>query len=42
MAYLDGFRNIVILLSDSGKETDLRALQRTACERMGIPFVKDL
>ena len=42
LAYLDGFRNIVILLSDSGKETDLRALQRTACERMGIPFVKDL
>ncbi len=42
LAYLDGFRNIGILLADSGKETDLRAMQRTSCERIGIPFLSSL
>ncbi len=40
LAYLDGLRNIQILLSDSGKETDLRAVQRKACEAIGISFAK--
>ena len=38
LAFLDGFRNISVLLADSGKETDLRKIQREACGKIGIPF----
>jgi len=41
LAYLDGCRNISILLSDSGKETELRAMQRLACGKIGLSITKD-
>ena len=41
LAYLYGCRNITVLISDSGKETENRAIQRTACEKIGINITKD-
>lgn len=41
LAYLDGCKGITVLLSDSGKETELRTIQRTACEKIGIYLTKD-
>ena len=42
LAFLDGCRDIKVLLLDNGKETELRQIQRTACEKIGIKFAKDL
>lgn len=42
LAYLDGNRNIRVMLADNGKETDLRMAQRRACESIGIPFTDTL
>ena len=41
LAFLDGCKTIIILLSDSGKETELRAMQRLACEKMGLSTTTD-
>ena len=41
LAYLDGCRNLSILLSDSGKETELRAMQRLACEKVGLSITRE-
>lgn len=41
LAFLDGCRNISILLSDSGKETKLRKIQRKACEKIGLSVTKE-
>ncbi|MGP1508873.1 MAG: NAD(P)H-hydrate dehydratase [Sphaerochaeta sp.] len=41
LAYLDGIRSISVLLADRGKETDLRAKQRRAVQRLGIEVSKE-
>lgn len=39
LAFLDGFKDIAILLADNGKETEQRKVQREACEKLGIRFI---
>ena len=41
LAFLDGCKDITVLLSDNGKETELRVIQRQACEKIGIYVTKD-
>ncbi len=42
LAHLDGCRNIAVMLCDSGRETELRAVQRQVCERLGLEFTDSL
>ncbi|MCQ2412319.1 MAG: NAD(P)H-hydrate dehydratase [Sphaerochaetaceae bacterium] len=42
LAYLDGRRNIAVMLADAGKETDLRKAQRLACQSIGVRFTDAL
>lgn len=42
LASLDGATNLSILLADSGKETELRMLQRKICEKMGLHFTTEV
>ncbi len=41
LAFLDGCSSIRVLLADSGKETELRALQRRICNNFGMEMLTD-